>query len=75
MEILKNDFLHANDEIAINIYKNCEDMDAADYDETRENDIKEIKSALEWLEAAAQNEYNKSSFKTLYLALQHIFTN
>lgn len=48
-------------------------MDGADYNETSEEDIKELKSALEWLDAAAQNEYNQEYFRTLYFALQKIF--
>ena len=73
MDNITNNILHANEEIAASIYKSCLDMDGADYIENSEEDIKELKSALEWLDAAAQNEYNRECFKTLYLALQKIF--
>lgn len=73
MDNIKNKIFHANDEIAANIYRSCLDMDGADYNETSEEDIKELKSALEWLDAAAQNEYNQEYFRTLYFALQKIF--
>ena len=53
-------------DLAAKMYEACEDMDARDYDETKEKTINELADALYWIEAAANNEYNKDYWRTFY---------
>lgn len=60
-------------EMARNIYEGAQDMDGADYEETRQKDIEDIENALYYLKAITQNEYNNRYFTTFYNALILIF--
>lgn len=60
------------DEIAERIYDMACDMDFADYEDTKEEEIEQLKNALYYLKSIAQNEYNPKHFRTLYNALQCI---
>ena len=69
MELLNNIDL---EQLAEDLYNACEDMDATDYEEAKEQTIKEIENFLYHLKALAQNEYNYEYFKTFYNLLQKI---
>ena len=60
-------------ETAKNIYKSFEDMDAADYEESKEQTIEELESALYYLKTVAQNKHNADYFRTFYNAITLIF--
>lgn len=56
--------------MASNIYRDSSDMDWADYEETKEEDIKEIASALEKIKGYADNNYD---FSALLQSLERIY--
>lgn len=59
-------------EIAEILYELSEDMDAADYEEEKGKELAELEEALFWIKNAAQNEYNKDYWRTLWNALQNL---
>lgn len=70
MEKLEN--IKSIEEIAERIIELSKDMDFADYEETEEEERKELESALYNIKTIAENEYNKDYWRTLYNALQKI---
>lgn len=60
------------EEIAERIIELSKDMDFADYEETEEEERKELENALYNIKTIAENEYNKDYWRTLYNALQKI---
>lgn len=70
IENLKNELLYINTQImAETIYKAAFDMDFNDYDETAENDIKQIEEALYNIKVYCENECNPDYWRYLFLAL------
>ena len=59
-------------EIVERIIELSKDMDFADYEETEEEERKELENALYNIKTIAENEYNKDYWRTLYNALQKI---
>ena len=70
MEKLEN--IKSIEEIAERIIELSKDMDFADYEETEEEERKELENALYNIKTIAENEYNKDYWRTLYNALQKI---
>ena len=70
MEKLEN--IKDIEEIANRIIELSKDLDFADYEETEEEERKELENALYQLKAIAQNDLNKNYWRTLYNALQKI---
>lgn len=70
MEKLEN--IKSIEEIAERIIELSKDMDFADYEETEEEERKELESALYNIKTIAENEYNNKYWRTLYNALQKI---
>ena len=64
--------LKSIDEIIERIVELSKDMDFADYEETEEEERKQLEDALYQLKALAQNEYNFEYWRTLWNALQRI---
>ncbi len=60
-------------EMARNIYEGAQDMDGADYEETKQKDIEDIENGLYYLKAIAENDLNFDYFRTFYNALILIF--
>jgi len=58
------------EEVANRIYDLCGDMDYIDYQDTKEQDIRDLSEAIYQLKAMAQNEYNANYWRTLWNALQ-----
>lgn len=55
--------------MATKLYDMCSDMDYADHEETREQDIADLDYALFWLKCASENKYNHDGYKALFTAL------
>lgn len=70
MEKLEN--IKSIEEITERIIELSKDMDFADYEETEEEERKELENALYNIKTIAENEYNKNYWRTLYNALQKI---
>lgn len=70
MEKLEN--IKSIEEITERIIELSKDMDFADYEETEEEERKELENALYNIKTIAENEYNKDYWRTLYNALQKI---
>lgn len=66
MEMLND---RTSEEIAIKLYESCKDMDWADYEDTKEQDIAEIEESLDILKILAL--YNDWA-KILWNILQRI---
>ena len=60
-------------EMARNIYEGAQDMDGADYEETKQKDIEDIENGLYYLKAITENDLNFDYFRTFYNALILIF--
>jgi hypothetical protein len=63
--------LVAVQDIAENLYENAKDMDSLDYEEEREETIKELENAIYQLKAICQNPYNSDYYRVFYNALVH----
>ena len=59
-------------EIAERLYELAQDMDWADYEEEKEEIIKQLEDCSYYLKAVAQNPYNSEYFRTFYNILQRI---
>lgn len=59
-------------EVAERLYNLCEDMDYMDYEDTKEQTIRELSEAIYQLKAMAQNEYNANYWRILWNVLQII---
>jgi C4-dicarboxylate-specific signal transduction histidine kinase len=70
VEIMEN--LKSIEEITERIIELSKDMDFADYEETEEEERKQLQDALYNIKAIAQNELNKDYWRTLWNALQRI---
>lgn len=55
--------------MASKLYLLCLDMDYADYEETREQDIEDLENALFYLKTASENPKNDKCFGALLSAL------
>lgn len=64
--------LKSIEEITERIIELSKDMDFADYEETEEEERKQLQDALYNIKAIAQNELNKDYWRTLWNALQRI---
>lgn len=63
--------LYYDENIAINLYKACADMDQADYTENKNNDIQLLDDAISKILSYAS--YN-DNFKALYTALYMLYS-
>lgn len=55
--------------MATKLYDMCLDMDFADYEETKDQDIADLDYALFWLKTASENPGNHDGFRALFSAL------
>lgn len=60
------------DKIANKLYELTKDLDFADYEENKEQEIGELTDAIYWIKAAAQNEYNANYWRTFFRALARL---
>lgn len=60
------------DKIANKLYELTKDLDFADYEENKEQEIRELTDAIYWIKAAAQNEYNANYWRTLFRVLARL---
>ena len=60
-------------EIAENLYNYGTDMDGNDYDDNKDQTVKELEAALYNIKCIAQNEYNNDYWRTLLEALAFNF--
>ena len=59
-------------EMAEKLYDMAQDMDYMDYEENKEQEIKDICDYLYHLKCISQNEYNHNYFRTFWNVLQRI---
>ena len=57
------------DDIAETMLQNANDMDSADYEETRESEKEDIVNVLYQLKAICENPYNNDYYRTFFNAL------
>lgn len=60
------------DKIANKLYELTKDLDFADYEESKKQEIGELIDAIDWIKTAAQNEYNKDYWRTFFGALARL---
>lgn len=60
------------DEIATRIYELSNDIDFQDYEEQKEEELKELEQAIYYLKAICENDLNNDYFRTFYKALERI---
>jgi hypothetical protein len=58
------------EEIAKTLYDLSADMDAQDYEEQKEEELKDLTNALYDLKAICENEHNQNYWRTLWKALE-----
>lgn len=59
-------------EIAETLYNLSADMDAQDYKEEKEQELKDLTNALYDLKAICSSEYNHDYYRTLWKALERL---
>lgn len=59
-------------EISQKLYDMTKDMDFGDYEENKEEEIKEIEETIYYLKTIALNEYNNNKFRTFCLMLERL---
>lgn len=59
-------------EIAETLYNLSADMDAQDYEEQKEEELKDLTNALYDLKSICENEYNHDYYRTLWKALERL---
>lgn len=65
-------YAYAPDDIAKTLYEMTTDMDYADYEDTKEEDIRQLCDALYQIQAIAENDHNADYWRTLWNCLQMI---
>ena len=58
------------EEIAKTLYNLSADIDAQDYEEQKEEELKDLTNALYDLKAICENEHNQDYWRTLWKALE-----
>ena len=59
-------------EIANKLYELAKDMDYMDYEEEKEEILRDLENALYYLKAICENPYNNDYFRTFYKILENI---